>query len=86
MIQYCIRGRRYVQEKMWRTRKKTSRVSSFAEALNVCMRILSPDECRVSLKSLMIRMMEKNSRMSAFSRWEANFCSAKSMKKDSVAT
>lgn len=37
-----------------------------------CMSILRPEECLVSLKSRMIRMIEKNSRISAFSRWEAN--------------
>ena len=39
---------------MPRTRKNTRRRSSLADALNVCSRILSPDECRVSLNSLSI--------------------------------
>ena len=37
---------------MPRTRKKTRSINSFAEARNVCNRIFSPDECRVSLNSL----------------------------------
>ena len=106
-------------------KKKTSNVSSFAEALNVCIctssnligwwyctvcsetvvynslicskakvmsnvlfiinaaigllgdvqtRILRPGEWRVSLNRRKIRMMEKNSRMSALSTWWANSC------------
>ncbi|KAJ8935827.1 hypothetical protein NQ318_008724 [Aromia moschata] len=59
--------------------KNTSNVSSLADALNVWMRIFRPEECLVSLNSLMMRMMEKNSMMSAFSRWDANFRSTRSM-------
>lgn len=61
------------------TRKNTSRVSSLAEARNVWMSIFKPEECLVSLNSLMILMMEKNSIMSAFSKWEAKRRNIKSM-------
>ena len=37
---------------MPRTRKKTRSINSLADALNVCSRIFSPDEWRVSLNSL----------------------------------
>ena len=39
---------------MPRTRKKTRSINSLADALNVCSRIFSPDEWRVSLNSLRI--------------------------------
>jgi hypothetical protein len=60
------------------TKKNTSNVSSLADALNVCMRIFRPDECRVNLNNLMIRIIEKNSSMSAFSMFGMTFCSIKS--------
>ena len=42
---------------MPRTRKNTRSINSLAEARNVCSRIFSPDECRVNLNSLSMRMM-----------------------------
>ena len=85
----CILSAQYTSEaKMTipRTRKNTRSISSLALARNVCMRILSPEEWRVSLNSRRIRMMEKNSSTSAFSRCDAIFCSAMSMQKLKVAT
>ena len=43
-----------------RTRKKTSSMSSLAEARNVWIRIFSPEECRVSLKSLRDYSIQEN--------------------------
>jgi hypothetical protein len=40
-----------------KTRKKTKRASSLAEALNVWIRIFKPGEWRVSLNNLKILMM-----------------------------
>ena len=55
---------------MPRTRKKTRSINSFADALNVCSKIFKPDEWRVSLNSLRILMIEKNSKTSAFLMWD----------------
>ena len=55
---------------MPRTRKNTRSINSLAEARNVCSRIFNPDEWRVSLNSLRILMIEKNSKTSAFLMWE----------------
>ena len=64
---------------MPRTRKKTRSMSSLAEALKVCRRILRPEEWRVSLNSRRMRMMLKNSKTSAFLMSLTNCCRQRSL-------